>query len=87
METPVADAALAGGAPPATVEMIYCWAGAADAAVVKLEGLSRGLALTTDCTPRYCQADPKTGTLADAEQLLRALLPRAFRRPERDSSP
>ncbi len=35
--------------------------GAADAAVVKLEGLQRGLALTTDCTPRYCQADPETG--------------------------
>jgi phosphoribosylformylglycinamidine synthase len=35
--------------------------GAADAAVVKLEGLSRALALTTDCTPRYCAADPETG--------------------------
>ncbi|HVZ07629.1 phosphoribosylformylglycinamidine synthase subunit PurL [Rhodopila sp.] len=35
--------------------------GAADAAVVKLEGLRRGLAVTTDCTPRYCQADPETG--------------------------
>jgi phosphoribosylformylglycinamidine synthase len=35
--------------------------GAADAAVVKLEGLSRGLALTTDCTPRYCLADPEMG--------------------------
>jgi phosphoribosylformylglycinamidine (FGAM) synthase-like enzyme len=29
--------------------------------VVKLEGLSRGLALTTDCTPRYCLADPEMG--------------------------
>ena len=35
--------------------------GAADAAVVKLEGLKRGLALTTDCTPRYCFADPEAG--------------------------
>ena len=35
--------------------------GAADAAVVKLDGLSRGLALTTDCTPRYCLADPEMG--------------------------
>ncbi len=35
--------------------------GAADAAVVKLEGLTRALALTTDCTPRYCQADPENG--------------------------
>ena len=35
--------------------------GAADAAVVKLEGLRRGLALTTDCTPRYCAADAEAG--------------------------
>jgi len=35
--------------------------GAADAAIVKLDGLKRALALTTDCTPRYCQADPETG--------------------------
>jgi len=35
--------------------------GAADAAVVKLEGSRRALAMTTDCTPRYCQADPEEG--------------------------
>ena len=35
--------------------------GAADAAVVRLEGLARALALTTDCTPRYCAADPEQG--------------------------
>ncbi len=35
--------------------------GGADAAVVKLEGLNRALAMTTDCTPRYCQADPEAG--------------------------
>jgi phosphoribosylformylglycinamidine synthase len=35
--------------------------GGADAAVVKLEGLRRALAMTTDCTPRYCQADPEAG--------------------------
>jgi phosphoribosylformylglycinamidine synthase subunit PurL len=35
--------------------------GAADAAVVNLEGHSRALALTTDCTPRYCLADPEAG--------------------------
>ncbi|NBR84736.1 MAG: DUF1592 domain-containing protein [Proteobacteria bacterium] len=29
----------------------------------------------------FGEADPKQGTLADAEKLLRALLPRAFRRP------
>jgi len=32
-----------------------------DAAVVRLHGSSRGLALTTDCTPRYCLADPERG--------------------------
>ncbi len=35
--------------------------GAADAAVVRIEGSRRGLALTTDCTPRYCAADPRAG--------------------------
>ncbi len=35
--------------------------GAADAAVVKIDGFDRALALTTDCTPRYCAADPETG--------------------------
>ena len=35
--------------------------GAADAAIVKIEGSRRALALTTDCTPRYCQADPEAG--------------------------
>ncbi|AHJ63570.1 Phosphoribosylformylglycinamidine synthase [Granulibacter bethesdensis] len=35
--------------------------GAADAAVVRLEGTRRALALTTDCTPRYCFADPEVG--------------------------
>ncbi|MDN3566999.1 phosphoribosylformylglycinamidine synthase subunit PurL [Paeniroseomonas aquatica] len=35
--------------------------GAADAAVVRLEETSRALALTTDCTPRYCFADPEEG--------------------------
>ncbi|GAB0114335.1 phosphoribosylformylglycinamidine synthase subunit PurL [Acidisoma sp. C75] len=35
--------------------------GQADAAIVKIEGSSRALAMTTDCTPRYCQADPRTG--------------------------
>jgi phosphoribosylformylglycinamidine synthase len=35
--------------------------GAADAAVVRIEDHDRALALTTDVTPRYCQADPETG--------------------------
>jgi len=32
-----------------------------DAAVVRIHGTDRGLALTTDCTPVYCAADPRTG--------------------------
>jgi phosphoribosylformylglycinamidine synthase len=32
-----------------------------DAAVVRIQGTERALALTTDCTPRYCQADPVRG--------------------------
>ena len=35
--------------------------GAADAAVVKIDGSARALALTTDCTPRYCAADAEAG--------------------------
>jgi len=35
--------------------------GAADAAVVRIEDHDRALALTTDVTPRYCQADPEEG--------------------------
>ena len=35
--------------------------GAADAAVVRIEDHDLALALTTDCTPRYCAADPVEG--------------------------
>ena len=35
--------------------------GAADAAVVRIEDHAGALALTTDCTPRYCAADPEEG--------------------------
>ncbi|MBK1661912.1 phosphoribosylformylglycinamidine synthase subunit PurL [Paracraurococcus ruber] len=40
--------------------------GAADAAIVRVEesldqGGNRALAMTTDCTPRYCLADPEEG--------------------------
>ena len=35
--------------------------GAADAAVVRIEDHNLALALTTDCTPRYCAADPAEG--------------------------
>jgi phosphoribosylformylglycinamidine (FGAM) synthase-like enzyme len=32
-----------------------------DAAVVRLEGSAKALAMVTDCTPRYCVADPELG--------------------------
>ncbi len=32
-----------------------------DAAVVRVHGTSKALAITTDCTPRYCFADPVQG--------------------------
>ncbi len=35
--------------------------GAADAAIVRIDGTRRALALTTDCTPRYCAADARAG--------------------------
>jgi len=47
--------------------------GAADAAVVKLDGLKRALALTTDCTPRYCAADPEVGGMQAVAEAWRNL--------------
>jgi phosphoribosylformylglycinamidine synthase len=32
-----------------------------DAGVVRVHGTSKGLAISTDCTPRYCVAHPETG--------------------------
>jgi phosphoribosylformylglycinamidine synthase subunit PurL len=32
-----------------------------DAAVVRIHGTNKALAMTTDCTPRYCYADPYEG--------------------------
>lgn len=32
-----------------------------DAAMVRIHGTNKGLAVTTDCTPRYCFADPVQG--------------------------
>ena len=32
-----------------------------DAAVIRVHGTDKGLAITSDCTPRYCFADPKEG--------------------------
>ncbi|MBV5259105.1 phosphoribosylformylglycinamidine synthase subunit PurL [Synechococcus moorigangaii CMS01] len=33
----------------------------ADAAIVRVHGTNKALAITTDCTPRYCYADPFEG--------------------------
>ena len=32
-----------------------------DAGVVRVHGTQKGLAISTDCTPRYCKAHPETG--------------------------
>ncbi len=32
-----------------------------DAAIVRIHGTGKALAITTDCTPRYCRADPVEG--------------------------
>ena len=32
-----------------------------DAAIIRIHGTTKGLAVTTDCTPRYCKAHPETG--------------------------
>lgn len=32
-----------------------------DASLVRIHGSQRGLAMSTDCTPRYVEADPRTG--------------------------
>jgi phosphoribosylformylglycinamidine synthase II len=47
--------------------------GAADAAVVRIEGHARALALTTDCTPRYCAADPEAGGMQAVAEAWRNL--------------
>jgi len=37
--------------------------GAADAAVLRIKGQRFGIALKTDCNPRYCLLDPRLGTM------------------------
>lgn len=47
-----------------------------DAAVVRVHGTDKGLAITTDCTPRYCFADPVEGgkqAIAEAYRNLSAV--------------
>lgn len=57
--------------------------GGSDAAIVKIPGSQKALAITTDCTPRYCFADPKQGgrqAVAEAWRNITAsgALPRAI---------
>ncbi len=47
--------------------------GRADAAVVRIHGTGRGLAMTSDCTPRYCEADPFTGGMQAVAEAWRNL--------------
>jgi phosphoribosylformylglycinamidine synthase len=47
--------------------------GRGDAAVVRVHGTGRGLALTTDCTPRYCEADPFMGGMQAVAEAWRNL--------------
>jgi phosphoribosylformylglycinamidine synthase II len=47
--------------------------GGADAAVVRIEGHDRALALTTDCTPRYCAADAEAGGMQAVAEAWRNL--------------
>jgi phosphoribosylformylglycinamidine synthase subunit PurL len=47
-----------------------------DAAVVRIHGTDKALAITTDCTPRYCYADPYVGgkqAIAEAYRNLSAV--------------
>ena len=45
----------------------------ADAAVVRIKGTSRGLALTVDCNARYCYLDPHAGGMTAVAEAARNL--------------
>jgi phosphoribosylformylglycinamidine synthase subunit PurL len=45
----------------------------ADAAVIRIHGTGRAIALTTDCTPRYCVADPRRGGMQAVAEAWRNL--------------
>ena len=58
-----------------------------DAAVVRLGDGPKGLALTTDCTERYCAADPREGGKQAVAEAWRNLIavrtsPRAHRQSQ-----
>ena len=44
-----------------------------DAAVIRIHGTDRAIALTTDCTPRYCVADPRRGGMQAVAEAWRNL--------------
>ena len=44
-----------------------------DAAVVRVHGTSKALAMAADCTPRYCEADPETGAMQAVAECWRNL--------------
>ena len=44
-----------------------------DAAVIRVHGTDRGVALTIDCTPRYCVADPRRGGMQAVAEAWRNL--------------
>ena len=50
-----------------------CRAPGGDAAVIRIHGTDRALALTTDCTPRYCVADPRRGGMQAVAEAWRNL--------------
>ena len=45
-----------------------------DAAVVRVLGTNRALAVSADCTPRYCQADPRHGGMQAVAECRRNLI-------------
>ena len=49
-------------------------AGAADAGIIRIKGTSLGIAMTTDCNPRYCYLDPRTGTAIAVAEAARNLV-------------
>ena len=42
-----------------------------DAAVIRIKGTNKALAITTDCNPRYCQLDPYQGAVAAVAEAVR----------------
>jgi phosphoribosylformylglycinamidine synthase len=44
-----------------------------DAAVIRIHGTDRAVALTTDCTPRYCAVDPRRGGMQAVAEAWRNL--------------